>query len=108
MAKRPRIAILGFALESNRFAPVISRADFEKINYLEGQAIIDEARKPHPRVAANVTSFIKTMDEGGDWEPVPLVIANGGAAGPCDHRFFLELMAQMKAGLEAAAPLDGV
>ena len=108
MAKRPRIAILGFALESNRFAPVIGRADFERINYLEGEAIVEEAKKPHPRVAANVTSFIKTMDESGDWEPVPLVIANGGAAGPCDHRFFLELMAQMKAGLEAAAPLDGV
>ena len=108
MAKRPRIAILGFALESNRFAPVIGRADFERINYLEGQAIVEEAKKPNPRIAANVTSFIKTMDEGGDWEPVPLVITSGGAAGPCDHRFFLELMAQMKAGLEAAAPLDGV
>lgn len=108
MPKRPRIAILGFALESNRFAPVIGRADFEKINYLQGREIIEEARKPHPRIAANVTSFIKTMDESGDWEPVPIVIASGGAAGPCDHRFFVELMELMRRGLEAGKPLDGI
>src|SRR5262249_13915536 len=108
MPKRPRIAILGFALESNRFAPVIRREDFERINYLEGEAILEEARKPYPRIAANVTSFIKTMDESGDWEPVPLVITSGGAAGPCDHRFVVELMAEMKEGLEKAGPLDGV
>jgi microcystin degradation protein MlrC len=101
----PRIAILGFALESNRFAPVVSRLDFQ---HLEGQTIVDEARKPAPRVAANVSSFIATMDAAGPWTPVPIVLANGGAAGPVDQKYFDEIMDTMHRGLKAAMPLDGV
>ena len=108
MSKRPRIAILGFVLESNRFAPVVKRPDFERVGYFEGQAILDEVKKPYPAIDESLTAFVKTMDQAGDWEPVPVVFANGAAAGPCDHAFFLELMARMRAGLEAAMPLDGV
>ncbi|MBM3546185.1 MAG: M81 family metallopeptidase [Alphaproteobacteria bacterium] len=108
MSKRPRIAILGFVLESNRFAPVVTRADFERVGYFEGQAILDEIRKPYPAIDESLTAFAKTMGESGDWEPAPVIFANGAAAGPCDHAFFLELMARMRAGLEAAMPLDGV
>ena len=108
MPKPPRIAILGFVLESNRFAPVVRRPDFERVAYFEGTAILEEVRKPYPQIDESITAFVKTMDEAGPWEPVPLVFANGAAAGPCDHAFFLELMADMRTGLEAAMPLDGV
>jgi len=108
MPKRPRIAILGFILESNRFAPVVRRPDFERVGYFEGQAILDEVKKPYPAIDESITAFVKTMDESGEWEPAPVIFANGAAAGPCDHAFFLELMAKMRQGLEAAMPLDGV
>ena len=108
MSKRPRIAILGFVLESNRFAPVVRRPDFERVGYFEGQAILDEAGKPYPAIDESIAAFVKTMGESGDWEAVPVVFANGAAAGPCDHGFFLELMALMRKGLQAAMPLDGV
>jgi microcystin degradation protein MlrC len=106
--RTPRIAVLGFALESNRFAPPVDRRDFEQIGYFAGSDILTEARKAHPRIAANVTSFIETMDASGPWEPVPLVVTSAGAAGPVDHGFFTELMTLMREGLSTAAPLDGV
>lgn len=108
MPKRPRIAILGFILESNRFAPPVKRPDFERIGYFEGNAILEEVRKPYPAIDESMTAFVKTMDESGDWEPVPVIFANGAAAGPCDHAFFLELLGEMRQRLEAAMPLDGV
>jgi microcystin degradation protein MlrC len=108
MSKRPRIAILGFVLESNRFAPVVTRPDFERVGYFEGQAILDEVKKPYPAIDESITAFVKTMEESGDWEPAPVIFANAAAAGPCDHAFFLELTAAMRRGLAAAMPLDGV
>jgi hypothetical protein len=49
----PAVAILGFSIECNRFAPPATRADFDGRCYLEGQAILDEAAKPAPRAPAN-------------------------------------------------------
>ena len=71
MPKRPRIAVLGFILESNRFAPPVKRPDFERVAYFEGGEILDEVRKPYPAIDESMTAFVKTMDESGDWEPVP-------------------------------------
>ncbi|MCP5152847.1 MAG: M81 family metallopeptidase [Ectothiorhodospiraceae bacterium] len=108
MTQGPRIAILGLHLESNRFAPVVGRDDFEAKLVLEGRDIVDDARSTHPRQPAAGTGFVRDMDEAGAWQPVPLVIADCGAAGPIDHDYLLELVARMRAGLEAAMPLDGV
>jgi hypothetical protein len=39
----PRIAILGFSIECNKFAPPATKADFLARTYLEGEAILEEA-----------------------------------------------------------------
>ncbi len=108
MGDKPRIAVLGLHLESNRFAPVVGRSEFEAKLVLRGETILDDARGEHPRQNATGPGFIKDMDAAGTWEPVPILVADGGAAGCIDHAYLLELEAEMRAGLEAALPLDGV
>src|SRR5205823_5891773 len=44
----PRIAVLGFSIECNKFAPPATKAHFAARTYLEGEAILDEARRPTP------------------------------------------------------------
>src|SRR6185436_17649564 len=46
----PRVAILGLMLESNRWSRPAGRDDFER-SWLEGQAILDEARKTNTAMA---------------------------------------------------------
>ena len=46
-SRPPRIAVLGFDLESNRFAPTTVRADFERHGYFVGPAI-DRAARAEP------------------------------------------------------------
>ena len=41
----PRVAIVGFVLESNRFAPLSVREDFEKSCWEEGARITNLARQ---------------------------------------------------------------
>ena len=45
----PRIAVLGFSIECNRFAPVATEADFARRTLIGGPAMLDEARAPAPR-----------------------------------------------------------
>ena len=40
----PRIAILGFSIECNKFAPPATKAHFLARTYLEGADILEEAR----------------------------------------------------------------
>jgi len=54
----PRIAILGFAIECNRFAPPSTRADFETRALLRGEALIDEARKDAPVLTPEIPAFV--------------------------------------------------
>ena len=104
----PRIALLGFSIECNKFAPVATRADFEQRCYLAGDALLREARAAAPRMLAETPGFIAAMDEGGAWTPVPILLAMAEPNGPVDHAFFDELLAEMRRGLTEAGKLDGV
>jgi microcystin degradation protein MlrC len=104
----PRVALLGFSIECNRFAPVATAADFAGRTLLFGQAIVDEARKPAPRMLGELPGFMTAMDETGPWEPVPIVLAMTEPNGPVEQRFFDRLMQQWEAGLRNAGRLDGV
>src|SRR5687767_10430064 len=42
----PRIALLGFAIECNRFSPVATREDFASDVDIAGEEIIKDARAP--------------------------------------------------------------
>ncbi|MBM3481314.1 MAG: M81 family metallopeptidase, partial [Alphaproteobacteria bacterium] len=44
----PRIALLGFSIECNKWSPPATRADFEQRTWLEGDAIVADARSAAP------------------------------------------------------------
>ncbi len=103
-----RIAILGFAIESNRFAPVSTRADFVGRAYLAGDRLLADARSPAPAITPEIPAFIRRMDANGAWTPVPILFANAESGGPVDHAFFAETLAIMERELRAAMPLDAI
>jgi len=106
--EKPRIALIGFNLESNRWAPVVGRAAFEADLFLRGDELLSDARSPNPRAQATMAGFVATMDKTGPWEPLPIVSTSGGAAGPADHAFFQEFKAEVKERLARVLPVDGV
>jgi microcystin degradation protein MlrC len=104
----PRIAILGFAIECNRFAPPSTRADFETRAMFRAEALIDEARRDAPALTPEIPAFVRVMDATGPWEPVPILFANAESGGPVEHAFFLDVLEQMRRSLAAVQSLDGV
>jgi microcystin degradation protein MlrC len=106
--EKPRIALLGFAIECNRFAPVATRRDFEERVYVASDAIIERARNKSGRVQAEIYGFVAAMDAAGPWQPVPILLAAAEPNGPVEHGFFREILETMRRGLAAAGPLHGV
>jgi len=86
--KAPRVALLGLKLESNRFSRPADIDDFESLNLLEGEVLLEEARKPNPSLAKEFAAFIEAMDATGDWVPVPILLAASHPAGPIRKAVF--------------------
>jgi len=107
-ADNPKIALLGFSIECNKFAPPATKAHFAARTYLEGDAIISEARGPTPTMLPETPGFVAAMDAAGPWQPIGIALAMAEPNGPVEHAFFEELLATMTTGLKAALPLDGV
>ena len=103
--ENPRVAILGFSIECNKFAPVATRAHF---SYFAGDDIAAEARLPAPRMLGEIPGFVAEMDRAGAWQPVGIAFAAAEPNGPVDHAFFAELIADIEARLSAALPVDAV
>ena len=104
----PRIALLGFMLESNAFSPVADETEFREKHWIEGDAIVDDARSTAPRDPGGFTGFCQAMDKSGSWTPVPIAMTTAGASGPVDQAFFDRYVAMIEQRLAAALPLDGV
>ncbi|MSO76396.1 MAG: M81 family peptidase [Alphaproteobacteria bacterium] len=104
----PRVALLGFSIECNKWAPTATRADFELRVWLEGDAILDDARSPTPRSLGEMPGFVTAMDESGAWEPVPILLTVAEPGGPVEDDLFAEMMRLWRAGLAGAGRLDGV
>jgi microcystin degradation protein MlrC len=104
----PRIALLGFAIECNRFAPVSTREDFAADVDVRGNVLLVEARRPAPCLLPDMPGFVTEMDRTGPWTPVPLRIASAQPGGPVEHGYFRELMAEFEHGLRHEGPFDGV
>ena len=68
----PRIAVLGFAIECNRFAPVTTAEDFEHDVDIRGNRIVSEARSGKSITMPDLPGFFDEMDRTGNWTPVPL------------------------------------
>ena len=108
MPQNPRIALLGFSIECNKFAPPAVEADFSARAYAAGDELLAETRAAHPRISQEMPAFVAAMDRTGAWTPVPLRLAQAQPNGPVMHEFFERLMVEWRRGLEAAKPLDGV
>lgn len=104
----PRIALLGFSIECNRFAPVTRERDFAIRTLMRGEEMLREARGEAPRMLGELPGFVADMDAAGPWEPVPIVLAMTEPNGPVDQAFFDRLMRDWEAGLRDAGKLDGV
>ena len=104
----PRIALLGFSIECNRFAPVATQEDFEARTLMGGPAMLTNARLPAPSMLGELPGFIADMDAAGSWEPVPSLLAMAEPNGPVDAAFFGRLMENWERDLKEAGPLDGV
>ena len=104
----PRIALLGMILESNRFAAPATRADFESLTWLEGEALLAEARAPTPSLAPEFAAFVRALDATGPWTPVPCLLAASHPAGPVGREVCEEVASRNEAMLAAAGEVDAV
>ncbi len=104
----PRVAILGFSIECNKFAPPATKAHFVARTYLEDGAILAEARAPAPVMLAETPGFVAAMDASDPWVPVGIALAMTEPNGPVEHSFFVELIATIERRLTAAMPVDAV
>ena len=104
----PRVAILGVWLESNRQAPVATEADFRSFYLLEGAEILEAARVANPYLMGEAAAFVKTMDATGPWQPIPILLAACQPHGPIDGRLLDSYLDKIRAGLEAAGPVEAV
>jgi microcystin degradation protein MlrC len=104
----PRVALLGFSIECNRFAPPAEREDFSH-RWFEGEAMLADARAPVPRMLAEMPGFVADMDAAGPWRPAPVLLAMSEPNGPVRAAVFAEMMAIWRRGLEALrGQVDGV
>src|SRR6266850_1573622 len=79
----PRIAILGFSIECNKFAPPATKAHFLARTYLEGDAILAEARGATPTMLPETPGFVAALTtaeddpEGALFETVRHIVGAG-------------------------------
>jgi microcystin degradation protein MlrC len=105
---RSRVAVLGFHLESNAFAPVSEERHFRSLCYVSGEEITREARKDVSFLPAEIPAFYREMDALGSWTPAPIVVTACEPGGPVDEGFFRSTLAEMRQRLAAAGKLDAV
>ncbi len=104
----PRVALVGLALESNRWSKPASEADFRSVCWLEGEEILAEARADAPAMPMEAAGFVRAMDASGPWQPVPILLASSYPAGPIEQAAFETALAIMQHGLRQADPVDAV
>ena len=104
----PRIAILGFSIECNRFSPVTTAGDFARRADIRGDEIVQQARAVPSRASSDLPGFFEQMDRGGPWMPVPLRLAAAQPGGPVDEAFFDAFVEEIGNGLDRALDDGGI
>ena len=109
MSTVKRVALMGFMLESNGFAPVSDEVAFRSLCYMAGDEILDDIARSNASLPVEIPSFVDAMTRSSiAWEPVPIVVTAAEPGGPVDQGFFERTREDMKQRLQAAMPLDGV
>jgi microcystin degradation protein MlrC len=106
--RAPRVGVLGFFLESNRWSPVTTAAMFAAGCDLAGLALQQELARDAPRTLPDSAGFVAQMNLLGAWELVPLRMAAAQPGGPADHEFFVAFLDDIAQRLQDAGPLDAV
>ena len=97
MTSPKRIALLGFHLESNSFAPVSGEWDFRSLCYMAGGEISADMVLPNPSLPTEIPAFAAEMHRTGTtWKPIPILVTAAEPGGPVDHAFFLDTVAEME------------
>jgi len=103
----PRVAIVGFHLETNSFSPVTVREDYLANCWREGEDITRLARGSS-NLPKEVAGFYAEMDRSGAWTPLPLIVIGAPPGGPASREVWDEFMSKARAGLEAVTPVDAI
>ncbi len=104
-----RIALLGFSIECNRFAPPATQRDFDTRCWVVGEEVVGDARSASPKALGEMPGFVADMDAAGPWEPHGILLAMAEPNGPVEHAVFARMMALWRSGLEALrGRVDGV
>ena len=102
----PRVALMGMILESNRYSKPASKADFESLTWMGGNALMAEARSDAPSLAQEFAAFVRAMDATGPWTPVPVLLAASHPHGPVEEAVFEEYAEAIVKAL--SEPVDAV
>ena len=102
----PHVALVGLKLESNRFSRPADMQDFTSLTWLEGNALLAEARKPKPALATEFAAFVRAMDVTGQWVPVPILLAASHPLGPVKEYVFEDFCDFVFSELKS--PIDAV
>ena len=99
ITNRPKVALLGLILESNRFARPAQREDFLSLTCLRAKSLIAEANSSNPSLAIEFASFVKAMNASGEWEPCPIILMASRPLGPIQKDVFEAYCAEIIVGL---------
>lgn len=105
---KPRIAVLGFMLETNRWSPIADAKEFAEHGSMEADAILVGIAKDSPSLPKEWSGFHTAMSALRPWTFVPIRHAYAGASGPCEQPYLDAFCADIAERLAAARPLDGV
>ncbi|HEY4253222.1 MAG TPA: M81 family metallopeptidase [Roseomonas sp.] len=104
-----RIALLGFSIECNRFAPPATQRDFDTRCWVVGQEVVTDARSASPKALGEMPGFVADMDAAGPWEPRGILLAMAEPNGPVEHAAFSRMMDIWRDGLtQLRGQVDGV
>ncbi len=98
-----RVAIAGLSLESVSFLPIETTIEDFRRTETAGATLVERFRGTNTVPGG----FIKICEREGV-EMVPILRAEGGAAGPASDDAFVHYADRICAGLKAALPVDGV
>lgn len=108
-AGRPRVALGALMVECNPRSPTAGMADFEINGYLVGEQLLEDLKRQHSMAPLELKAFSdEIVAILPDCDLIPLISADGGAAGPIEETIFEHMVEAILRPIQRAMPLDGV